>query len=95
MTHLNSKREDRVEHERYKRMKLETEIWARDLKARSARDEREHAMRLSDQDHQHQQERMTQQMEFARIEIELSRARREEEEARIRRIALERGLDQN
>ncbi|KAG1848346.1 hypothetical protein C8R48DRAFT_778855 [Suillus tomentosus] len=87
MTHLNSKHEDCVEHEHYKRMKLETEIWARD--------EREHVMRLSDQDHQHQQERMTQQMEFARIEIELSHACREEEEARIRRIALERSLDQN
>jgi hypothetical protein len=53
-------------------MKLKTEIWAHDLKARSACDEREHAMCLSDQDHQHQQERMTQQIEFARIEIELS-----------------------
>ncbi|KAG2047599.1 hypothetical protein BDR06DRAFT_1029586 [Suillus hirtellus] len=94
MTHLNNKREDRVEHEHYKRMKLETEIWACDLKARSARDEQEHAMRLSDQDHQHQQERMTQQMEFARIEIELSHAHWEEE-AQIHRIALEHGLDQN
>jgi hypothetical protein len=76
-------------------MKLETEIWAHDLKAHSACDEWEHAMRLSDQDHQHQQERMTQQIKFARIEIELSRARQEEEEARTRHIALERGLDQN
>ncbi|KAG1840990.1 hypothetical protein F4604DRAFT_1939718 [Suillus subluteus] len=92
MKHLESKREGRAEQESYKRMKLQGNIWARDLKARSARDEREHVMHLAEQDHLHQQERMTQQIEFARLELELSRARREEEEAQIHRIALERGL---
>jgi hypothetical protein len=95
MLHLDSKREGRAEHERFKRMKLESEVWARDLKVCSARDEREHAMRLAQQDHIQQQERINQQMEFAKIELELSRARREEEEARIRRIAMERGFDQS
>jgi hypothetical protein len=78
IVHLNSKHEDCVEHKHYKCMKLETKIWAHDLKAHSACDEQEYAMHLSDQEHQHQQERMTQQIEFARIEIELSCACQEE-----------------
>jgi hypothetical protein len=94
MLHLDSKREGRAEHEHFKRMKLESEIWARDLRAHSAHDEWEHALRLAEQDHIHHQERINQQMEFARIELELSRAHREEE-ARIHRIAMECGLDQD
>ncbi|KAG1730460.1 hypothetical protein EDB19DRAFT_2011364 [Suillus lakei] len=92
--HLDNKCEGRIEQEHYKCMKLESDIWAHDLKVCSACDEWEHTMRLAAQDHIHQQERMTQQIEFARMEIELSHACCEEEEARIHRIAMEHGFNQ-
>ncbi|KAG1728138.1 hypothetical protein EDD22DRAFT_853307 [Suillus occidentalis] len=82
-----------VEHKCYKRMKLESDMWARELKVRNAHDEREHAMRLAEQDHLHKRELMGHQMEHVRLELELAHARQEEEEARIRRITMERGLD--
>jgi hypothetical protein len=74
-------------------MKLERDIWSRDLKIRDARDEREHMMRLAEQDFVHKRDLMDQQMEKTKLELELARARREEEEMRIRRIAMERGMD--
>jgi len=92
MQQVTEKRDGRVEHDRYKRMKLESDMWARELKMRNAHDEREHAMRLAEQDHLHKRELMGHQLEHTRLELELARARREEEEARIRRIAMERGL---
>ena len=93
MQQLNEKRDLRAEQDRYKRMKLESDIYTRDLKARTARDEREHAMRLAQQEHAHEREIGDQRMEQMKLEIELSRARREEEEVRIRRIMLEKDLN--
>ncbi|KAG2335706.1 hypothetical protein BDR05DRAFT_1006541 [Suillus weaverae] len=90
---VSEKRDGRVEHKRYKRMKLESDMWARELKVCNAHDEREHAMRLTEQDHLHKRELMGHQMEHVRLELELAHARREEEEARIRRITMEWGLD--
>ena len=93
MQQLNEKRDIRAEHDRFKRMKLESEIYTRDLKARTARDEREHAMRLAQQAHAHEREMGDQRMEQMKLEIELSRARREEEEVRIQRLRLEKDLN--
>jgi hypothetical protein len=90
---VSEKRDGHVEHEHYKRMKLESDMWARELKVRNAHDEREHAMRLAEQDHLHKHELMGHQMEHVRLELELTCARREEEEARIQRITMEQGLD--
>jgi len=89
MQQLSEKRDDRAEQNSYKRARLESEVWAKDLRARSAREEREHEMRRLEQEHQHKREIMAQQLEQTKLEIELARLRREEEEARIRRIALE------
>jgi len=49
-------------------------------------------MRLAEQDHLHKHELMGHQLEHIRLELELAHARQEEEEARIRHIAMERGL---
>lgn len=64
-------------------MKLECDIWSRDLKIHDARDKREHMLRLAEQDFVHKQDLMDQQMEKTNSELELAHARREEEEARI------------
>ncbi|KAG1835389.1 hypothetical protein DFJ58DRAFT_735543 [Suillus subalutaceus] len=86
---VGEKRDGRVEHDRYKRLKLESDMWARELKVRNAHNEREHAMRLAEQDHLHKRELMGHQLEHAKLELELARARQEEEEARIRCIAMD------
>jgi len=48
MLHISSKYKGHAEHEHYKHMKLETKVWALDLKACSACDEQEHAMHLAE-----------------------------------------------
>ncbi|KAG1908667.1 uncharacterized protein F5891DRAFT_1180202 [Suillus fuscotomentosus] len=88
---VGEKRDGRVKHDCYKRMKLESDMWAKELKVRNAHDEREHTLRLAEQDHLHKRELMGHQLEDARLELELACARREEE-ARIWHIAMERGL---
>jgi hypothetical protein len=61
-----------VEHNCYKQMKLESDMWARELKMHNAHDEREHAMRLTEQDHLHKHELMGHQLEHTRLELELT-----------------------
>jgi hypothetical protein len=39
MQQVTKKRDGRVEHDRYKRMKLESDMWARELKMCNAHDE--------------------------------------------------------
>ncbi|KAG1869881.1 hypothetical protein F4604DRAFT_1926666 [Suillus subluteus] len=63
MVYLDGKCKGHVKHECYKHMKLESKVWAHDLKAHSAHDEREHAMHLTEQDHLHQQRRIVQKMD--------------------------------
>jgi hypothetical protein len=92
MQQVTKKCDGRVKHDRYKRMKLESDMWARELKMHNAHDEREHAMCLAEQDHLHKCELMGHQLEHTRLELELARARQEEEEARIQHIAMEWGL---
>ncbi|KAG1855182.1 hypothetical protein DFJ58DRAFT_727621 [Suillus subalutaceus] len=92
---VGEKHNGRVEHDCYKRLKLESDMWARELKVRNAHDEREHAMCLAEQDHLHKHELMGHQLEHAKLELELARACREEEEARIWCIAMEQNLGQN
>ena len=63
MQQLNEKRDLHAEQDCYKQMKLESDIYTRDLKARTAHDEREHAYECKIGD---------QWMEQMKLEIELS-----------------------
>jgi len=68
-----------------------SDIWSRDLKVRNAKDEREHAMCLAEQDFMHKCDLMGQQLEQTKLKLELACARQEEEETRIQCIAMKQG----
>jgi hypothetical protein len=88
---IAEKHDSCAEHDCYKRMKLESDIWSRDLKVQNAKDEREHAMHLAKQDFMHKCDLMGQQLEQTKLKFELAHTRREEEETRIQCIAMEQG----
>ncbi|KAG0693685.1 hypothetical protein DFH29DRAFT_881266 [Suillus ampliporus] len=88
---ISEKRDDRAEHDHIKRMKMDYNIWSKDLKVHNAQSEREHSMCLAEQDFMHKCDLMGHQLE--QTKLELAHAHRDEEEARIRWIAIERGMD--
>ncbi|KAG2136464.1 hypothetical protein DEU56DRAFT_756364 [Suillus clintonianus] len=90
---ISEKRGDCAENDCLKRMKIDYNIWSRDVKVCNAHSECEHSMRLTEQDFMHKHDLMGHQLEQTKLELELACAHRDEEEARIQQITMERGMD--
>ncbi|KAG2063471.1 hypothetical protein BDR04DRAFT_1163660 [Suillus decipiens] len=71
---VSEKHDGHVKHDHYKQLKLESDMWARELKVCNAHNEREHAMHLTEQDHLHKCKLMGHQLEHAKLELELAHA---------------------